>query len=234
MNALLLYALTTVQPVDVQPVLWLKGDGSLPPGLTRILPGVASVSCPAGTAFSFTGARPGIEIEDQERFRLTKSVSISAWLFLNDYGKDDNTAPGGQVLFRGDDHSGRDPYHLTVVRDGTIAFVVEDGTTGALVVAPIPRMRWTHVLGTLDHATGGMRLYLNGSVAAFTTTKVRPLGDLDPRARSGIGIGNVQAPSSGRHNQALQGMIFDLRLFDRPVTPAQAGWRRDHVLFTGD
>jgi hypothetical protein len=220
MQALLACVLATVP----QPVFMLGPDAVLDVAGARLLPGTAIIRSPKGTALDFDGDHCGIELPDAAVFRMTGSLSISCWLNLRSYITPQNSARGSQILFRGDDRSGLDAYHLTVLEDGTIAIAVENEAGGAFVGAPIDLRRWTHVLGTFDAKTGALRMYLDGRLAAFTTTKVTPLKDLDQGSRPGIGIGNVQASSGGAHNQPLNGQICDLRLYDQAVTPRDAGY----------
>ena len=56
--------------------------------------------------------------------------------------------------------------------------------------APLPLGQFIHVAGTLDDASGAMRLYLDGVLISQITTTQRPFGDLDPASNPGIGIGN--------------------------------------------
>jgi hypothetical protein len=205
-----------------EPLLILGTDGSISAPGARLLPGTRVVSCPFGTAFDFDGDHAGIELPDEPRLRLSGSFSISVRLNLRSYVTSQNSAPGAQVLFRGDDRSGSDPYHLTVLEGGTISLSVEDGRgAGADVRAPIQLLRWTQVLATFDAARGELKLYLDGRLLSFTTTAIRPFSDLDLAARPGIGIGNVQRASSGQHNQPVNGQICDLRLYDCVLTPAE-------------
>ncbi|HEY0867104.1 MAG TPA: LamG domain-containing protein [Fimbriimonas sp.] len=208
------------------PILRLGPDGLVGAPSARLRPGTHAVSVPLGVGFAFTGSHPGIEIADDPRLALTKSMTIAAWLYLDAYTNEHNSAPGSQVLFRGDDRYGLDPYGLTVLADGTVAFAVADGTgKGVGLNVPISLRSWTHVVGSLDDATGQMKLWLNGLLAAQTVTYIRPFGELDKGSRPGLGIGNVQAASGGAHNQPFHGILADLRLYDQALNAAEAGWK---------
>jgi len=205
------------------PVLWINPTGEVPGG--RFGAGTYLTDTPYGIGMDFTGVHSGLFLPDAPQFHLTKSISISSWLYLTAYTNQNNFAPGAQVLFRGDDRSGNDPYHLTVLSDGTICFSIEDrASRGAFVNAPIDLHRWTHVLGTFDESTGRISLYIDGGLVRRITTDLKPAPDLDAGRNPGIGIGNVQAPFAGAHNQPLHGQIADLRLYDWVPTPAQAGY----------
>jgi hypothetical protein len=116
-----------------------------------------------------------------------------------------------------------DPYHLTVLADGTICFTVEGvANVGAGIQAPIQLQRWTHVLGSFDASNGELKLYIDGQLIGKTVTLLKPFAELESGS-AGIGIGNVQRASGGAHNQPINGQICDLRLYNRVVTPSEAG-----------
>ena len=84
--------------------------------------------------------------------------------------------------------------------------------------AVMPLGQFVHVAGTLDDATGAMRLYLNGVLMAQTTTTVRPFGDLDPNSNPGIGIGNHGGYPNTPHNFPFHGLIDELKVYDHALT----------------
>lgn len=159
---------------------------------------------------------------DGPEFALTHSLSVSCWVYPRAYAHPFATSPQSQIVFRGDDRSGLDPYQLTLSRTGYFAFGVEGAGGLCVLHYPAKLNTWAHVLGTLDDATGKIRLYINGKLAAETTTNVRPLGGLDPNQHPGIGIGNTQFPQGGRHRQPFDGMIRDVRIYDEAVSPRTA------------
>lgn len=207
-------------PIDSSstPLVWTSPTGPIYSPAFQLNPGTEGVQTPYGYGLSFTGAHAGLQVVDDPKLALTKSMTISVYLNVDKYVDENNSAPGAQVVFRGDDRSGLDPYHLTVIADGTIVFAIEaaDGS-GAYVRAPIALSTWTHVMATLDDTTGEMKLTLNGIVMASTKTAIRPFGSLDPRLLPGVGIGNVQAAVGGYHNQPFHGKMADLRIYDKPV-----------------
>ena len=78
-----------------------------------------------------------------------------------------------QIIFRGDDDIGMDPF-LIELRNTNLFFAVTDyANQMAAVRAPINLHQWHQVAGTLDGTTGNLRLYLDGNLVAATTT-VRP------------------------------------------------------------
>jgi hypothetical protein len=126
--------------------------------------------------------------------------------------------PGAQIVFRGDDRIGIDPYHLTIQGDGRVYFGVEAGNDSAWVAAPVPLHQWTHVLASLDDKSGKMALWINGVKVSETRTNARPFGNLDRMSSPGVSIGNIQN-DRGPHNQPLRGTLAKVEIYDKAVTP---------------
>lgn len=185
-------------------------------------PGTSLVSTPYGNGLQFDGHTGGVSLGDLPALRLTKSMSIGAWVRL-----DAIPGPGtnGQIVFRGDDRNGLDPYHVTVMADGRVYFGIEDGTgRGDFVSAPIQAQKWTHVLSTLNDKSGELAIWIDGVKAEAKKTDVRPCADLDPNNAPGVSIGNVQN-MSGPHRQPFFGQISRVAIYRQAVTPTQAGFR---------
>ena len=216
-----------------EPVFALGLDGSfrvrsgdLVPSLR---PGTGAIRAAGYTGFQFDGVLSGIELGDPPALRLTRSISLAGMVRLEAYPRESNL--GAQIVFRGDERGGLDPYSLSVLPDGKVYFSVENArNVGDNVSAPIPLHRWTHVLGSLDDRTGMMTLWIDGARATGHVTKVRPFGALDPKAQPGVSIGNIQT-QFGDYNQPLDGLLADVRIYDRALTPTDIhlslkGWDR--------
>ncbi|HWA82121.1 MAG TPA: LamG domain-containing protein [Fimbriimonadaceae bacterium] len=203
------------------PVLWLAPTGEvLVQGKAvqpRITPGAWRVRLSGGYAYTFNGVHGGVLLQDYPALRLTGSMTMSLWLNLRSYVND---GPGAQILFRGDDRCGVDPFDLVVHHDGTIWFAVQnEQDLGYGISGEIPLNRWTHVVATFNASTGQLKMWLNNELVATGLTSRRPFAALDDKYAPGLGIGNVQN-DHGPHNQPLNGMIADLRLYDKVVEPA--------------
>jgi chitodextrinase len=167
-----------------------------------------------GHAFRFNGVDGGINVADLDDLKLTQSLSIAAWVSLDHFPE----FGWGQIVFRGDDRGGLDPYMLAVHHDGYLAFHVESETAQANLTAAVPVVgHYFHVAGTLDDETGVMRLYVNGAVAAETVTAVRPLRDLDPEHHPGLGIGHHPGYPDSPWPHPLAGSLDEVRLYDRAL-----------------
>ena len=151
-----------------------------------LINGASYASGQVNQAFRFDGIDDRVQVADSPSLQLTESLTIEAWVRA-----DSIPAGQGNILFRGDDRGGLDPYSLFVASRGeaVMFFSVNSLTEGAHLTAVMPIGEFVHVVGTLDDATGAMRLYFNGSLMAQTTTTVRPFGELDPNRNPEIVIG---------------------------------------------
>ncbi|MDQ3812985.1 MAG: LamG domain-containing protein, partial [Armatimonadota bacterium] len=172
---------------------------------TDYVPGVV------GPAFGFDGVDDRFSIRDSAAFKLT-SLTIEGWIFVA------SLRGPGHILLRGDNRSGRDPYALTVHPDQAVQFHIGSARDEINLDAPIRLRRWQHVAATFDDATGAMRIYVNGILAAQTKTSMRPLRDLDAGSGAGIGIGNHPSIGSTPHNIPFHGIIDELSLYSRALT----------------
>lgn len=180
------------------------------------LGGPAYVATGGGSGLAFDGVDDRVFVADSSAF-MTRSITVEATLSL------DSLALGisalDQIVFRGDTRSGLDPFYLGI-RDGYLRFLVDSPGSGAAALESPERLttgQTLHVAGTLDDASGAMRLYVNGIEVASTTTSQRPDGALSPFWNPGLGIGNLQ----DAQNQYLDGVIDEVRISD--VALAAAG-----------
>ena len=174
---------------------------------------VPSNGAPDMLALQFNGTNQRVTVPDNPKFVLTHSLTLEA--FIKPVAA---TAPG-QIVFRGDDRLGNDAYWLYVQNNQVIFDIENAAQQFAFVSAPLPGLnRWTEVAGTLDDASGVMRLYINGAQRASAVTSVRPVGPMDPNLNPGIGIGNTQ---SGSYNEYFNGLIDEVRISDQALLPWQ-------------
>jgi hypothetical protein len=170
-----------------------------------------------GQAFSFNGSYSRAEVADSSSLAFTGSFTIEGWIKVNGLPA---SGSHGDIMFRGDD--GLAPYYLSVEPDGNLHFQVRAAATldtnGCGLETPISTGQWTHVAATLDDATGLMSLYVNGTLAAQTTTDERPFATLDPTKNPGVGIGNANGTSD---NQPFNGLIDELSVYNRALTPGE-------------
>ncbi|MGE0484505.1 MAG: LamG domain-containing protein [Gammaproteobacteria bacterium] len=165
---------------------------------------------------AFDGVNDRVFVADSDDFRV-RSITVEATLSLAALSLGQFTLD--QIVFRGDNRAGLDPFYLGI-RDGYLRFLVDSLGAGAVAIESPDRLavgETLHVAGTLDDPTGAMRLYINGNEVASTTTALRPDGALLPGRNPGLGIGNLQ----DNGNQYLRGVIDDARISDVVLTPDQ-------------
>ena len=163
--------------------------------------------------FSFTGGSDRVFIADSPSLAITASLTLDAW--VNAASPPPNGI--GDIIFRGDDRPFLDPYTLRMV-GSNVRFQISDAAGNiAYVEAPLPLNQFVLVAGTLDDATGVMTLYLNGTVAAQTTTTVRPYGILTG-ANPGVSIGNLQSDTT---LEPFVGLIDEVEIFNRALDPSE-------------
>jgi len=210
---------TTASGVDS--ILDSSGHGlnGTPVGLPVYSADVSPWSSAIGSSRSLhlNGNGQYVAVPDAPVFQLTHSLTIEAI-----FKTEPMLAPGaaGNILFRGDNRPGLDPYRLSVLQPGNgLIFQIDDAANNFTRLSyTLPFDQWVSVAGTLDDATGLMSLYVNGSLVASTTTSIRPLGALDPASSPGIGLGGGQTALSG---EIMNGWLDEIRLSDVALRPDQ-------------
>ncbi len=168
----------------------------------------------------FTGGSSGsqrIFVPDNPTLYLTKSLTLEAFVRYDGIPTPETLA--SQIVFRGDSRDALDPYTLAIANDGRLFLDISSLTQRVQLHTPtaIPIGKYLHVAGSLNDATGEMKLFVNGVEVASQITAVRPFAELtgpDP----GIGIGNVQSDNS---KQAFGGIIDEVRISNAALTPSQ-------------
>lgn len=156
----------------------------------------------------------GVRIDDNPLFHLTKSLTLEAYI----YSENNPGADAGQIIFRGDDLSGKDPYALFLETNGKLRFQIQnENDQGAALSTDVPLAlkRWYHVAGTLDDTTGTMSLYVDGILKKSLVTAYRPYALLNSSANPGLGIGTIQSFS-----QRFDGFIDEVRISDMALSPS--------------
>ena len=200
-------------------VAWWTGDNTASDSAggndSTLVNGAAYAAGQIGSAFSFDGVNDRVQVPDSESLKLSESLTIEGWVKANSIPV---AGQQGEILFRGDDRGGLDPYSLSVQAHGMLRFEVSGLTEAMSVYSLMPVGQFVHIVGTLDDATGVMRLYLNGVLMSQTVTTARPFGDLDPASNPGIGIGNHGGYPTTPHNFPFHGLIDELKVYERALT----------------
>jgi len=204
------------------PTLWLDLKGNVlvngQPFQPRLTNGATRVRTPLGMGYNFTGQRGAVLFGDLPALSLSQSITISTWIYPRHAIV---SGPGAQILFRGDDRGGYDPYSLRFEDDGALAFQIQnEKNDGWKIRTEIPLNRWSHVVASLDARTGDMAMWLNGIQVGYTKTSRRMFATLDKNLLPGVSVGNVQSDQSC-DNEPFDGLIADLRIYSTPLTPPE-------------
>jgi len=195
-------------PSDI--VSWWKGeddaldqlgayDGETPFGM-------AYADGMVGRAFDFDGSLRRVSVPDSPAFKLTNAMTLEAWVYPRAYQ--------GFITFRGDNRGGLDTWTLDAYEPGFVKFSIIDDTNGVeRVQAPMALDQWQHVAATWDRASGDMRVYINGTLAAETNTAIIPIAELD--AEGAVGIGNHGGTF---HQFPFNGLIDELAIYSRALS----------------
>ncbi len=177
---------------------------------------VYTQACGGEVGLLFDGTDDRVFVPDAPGFALTQSLTLEAVIRL------DSLLPAPhqrQIVFRGDDQLGLDPYYLAVVPStGQLKFHIQDHTNGTSIVfssPAVPPGSVVHVAGTLNDATGEQRVYVDRTLVASTITGIRPIGQLIG-SNPGIGIGSLSIPAV---DQYLHGAILEVRISDQALEP---------------
>lgn len=181
-----------------------------------------------GPLYRLVESRPGLEfsggddrvfVKDDPAFALTDGLTLEAIV------RYDGTIPGTldqhQIVFRGDDRPGLDPWFLAVAVDGRLMFhICGEGDRYVELRSPksLPVGRVVHVAGVLDVRCREMRMYVDGEMVALSLTNLRPMADLEADAKPGIGIGHLQ---SGTYPEGFNGLICEVRISSGTLAPQQ-------------
>lgn len=179
---------------------------------TSVIPSTGAANT---LSMSFNGTNQRIAIPDNPALAITQSLTLEA--YINPLVATNTHTE--QVVFRGDNRGGLDPYKITKI-NGNLDFQISDanGDTST-VTAAIPNIgQWLFVAGTLNDATGAMDLYFNDTLVASTTTTIRPYATLDSTEDPGLGIGNTE---SGDYNEYFDGLIDEVRISNTALTPGE-------------
>jgi len=220
---------STSKPIALQSGLihWWKFNGDAVDAIgtlssTPIGP-VTWTTSPTGQGIVFNGSTTGISLSAVTDMQFQSSFSISAWAKLASYPT--NSQIAAKIIFEGDDRPGLDPFDMGVQPDGTFEFL----TTGSNEVASVgsnsafPLNTWVFVTGTYDKVAGIQSLYINGlpeneRLSVFNLTPTVPLSN---SGFPGIGIGTNNGFPHSAYNQAWNGAISDIRVYNRAITPAE-------------
>ncbi len=171
-----------------------------------------------GQGFVFNGVDGVINLGNPISLSLTASITIDAWVDVNSIPSASQS--WSEILFRGDDRAGIDPYFLAIFSDGTLVWQIAASTTvTAQLSTPISLGVFHHITATLNDVNGDMRLYLDGNLAGELTTAVRPAAMLEAGIPGGVAIGNVSGAPQSEFHYPFNGTIDEVKVYNQVVLP---------------
>jgi hypothetical protein len=161
-----------------------------------------------GQAFDFDASLRRVSIADSPAFQLTNAMTLEAWVYPRAYG--------GFITFRGDNRPGLDNWTVDTYESGFVKFSLIDPVNNvASVRAPLALNQWQHIAATWDHASGDLKIYVNGVLGGQTNSPLVPIGALDAGSEPAIGIGNHGGTF---HQFPFNGLIDELGIYGRALT----------------
>lgn len=167
----------------------------------------------------FDGTNSYMQISNSASTDLRNSFTVSAWIKPDYYP---NVVTG--VVWHGNADMGKDPYVLYFKPNGSgstnlaVRKDVDMGNTFNEIIAPSDiwfAKIWTHLVGTYDHNTSIMKMYINGELVQqsqpFTTNIINY-----PTASFWTVIGGFDT-NGGK----FKGAIDDVYIFNRAITDTE-------------
>lgn len=164
-----------------------------------------------GRALFFDAVNDRIAVPDSPEFYLTEAFTLEAYIRIEAI-----QWPQVEILFRGDNRGGRDPWFLGLLEDAYPELSIDDGVEKLSVFGPesLPFNKWVHIAGVFDSSADSLSLFINGVRVATTTTTMAPYEVLTGN-QPGLGIGNLQ----NRWHQNFGGQIDEVRISSVALTP---------------
>lgn len=182
---------------------------------------VSFVSGVLGQGIAFNGTTTGISLPPAFDMQFQSSFSLSAWAKLDSLPTEAQL--WATIIFDGDDRPGVDPYDLQVSPSGDLQFLITSPSSASATDGTMPLHEFVLVTGTYDKATGTQTLYLNGSKVDQKSGQpnLTPVVELAAGEHPGIGIGTNNGFPESSYNMGWNGVIDDLRVYNRALTPSE-------------
>ena len=205
----------------VQPISWYKAENNALDAEGNnngtISGGVTYTTGAVGQGFLFNGVDGVVNLGDPADLAFTGSFTIDCWVETN--ALPSASQDWDNIVFRGDDRGGYDPYFLAIRSDGTLDFQIgADAVNVTYLKTPAVLGLLQHITCTLDGTSGDMRLYVDGQLAVETTTTVRPLQNLQSGIPGGVALGN-SAGAGTTYHYPHNGIIDEVKLYNAVVPP---------------
>jgi len=165
------------------------------------------LSAKSGLGLYFDGANSWLAVSDGPEFEFKGSLTLEAWI-----KPEPDSRPQQLLFFRGDDRHGGDPWVLEFPGGKTVCLRFWDPAGSARTPSvPLPASRWMHIAGVLDAQDKEVRLYCDGKLLSKAPCRITAGSRLAPKARPGIGIGNLQG-GTRLASLGYRGIIGEVRI----------------------
>ena len=178
--------------------------------------GAAWVRCGEGFALRLDGKDDYVDCGSPAAVDLTKAVSVEAWVLPE-------AVPGaGEPGVVGKSYGS---YVLTHYTDGRFWWYISGGGNNCKAAASIGA--WHHLVGTFDGRL--LKLYVDGALADTTASKAAAI------ARGGrLLLGTSEGDRQLTRGAHFQGMITEVRIYDRALRPEEVARHYRSTRLTGE
>ncbi|MBK7854986.1 MAG: hypothetical protein IPJ79_08850 [Bacteroidetes bacterium] len=169
-----------------------------------------STVCPItpASALNMDGVDDYVIVPNSPSLQFTNGYTLEAWINKNDFGDE-------RIIDKQNVGGSNGPFTFDTYNGLRLIFGTSTGSHQVETGVGLPLNTWTHVAATADVATGEMKLFVNGVVAASGTFT----GTLLNNALSlGIGVGGGGGiPFDGTYN----GKIDEVRIWNKARTQTE-------------
>jgi hypothetical protein len=160
-----------------------------------------------GNAIDFDGSNDRVNLGNPTHLRLTGAMTLSAWVWI------DSFAGNGRIVNK-QGGSGQRGWSLNIEQGGFASFQIASNSSTLVLIngTALPTRQWVHLAGTYEPGVA-IKLYVNGALNATRTSNV-PASQHNSTLN--VAIGN--RPVGGT---PFNGVIDDVRIYDRPLTAAE-------------
>jgi hypothetical protein len=184
----------------------------------------------SGGGLKFDGFTTVIERPAKDTPKLGGGFTIDAWVAIQSY-------PWNWVAIVDQDHDEESGYFFGIDAEGRLGLQVSVWGIWEVCQSEIrvPLERWTHVAGAYDPQTG-IHLYIDGKPAGMLPVT----GNFTPANETSLRIGRniqdlppvalVRKKASFPAQYSLDGILDDLKIYDRSLTPAEIAANYDPAI----
>ena len=161
-----------------------------------------------GDCLNFDGNNDYVEIKDDASLRISKDLTLVAWVKTSD--------SSGDIISKFKDFSGtaRDDSYKLYVSSGNASFLIQTNTGSSpnherVTGTSINDNKWHHVVGTFDGST--LRIYVDGKEENSTSYS----GTIATGSGSDLFIGAEDYGNSPYYQDNLECIIDEVRIYNR-------------------